>query len=507
MVTLDDVEYCERFLEFLIDLVSQLPTRRYVNSLLNDLNLLALIKSSALLQGSDGYLLRDLHVLLRHYIQFSINDHTGGQYSQEDFRNLHCKELARLQRLVLNKYKDKLMLLALSNYSSIEQRDELVGHLQALDDQELIALCSQLGFRTTYPTISGIQPTRELHLDIIASAYEKRQTFQDIITHMTVLPTEVSLYEESLLRNEKYDGLRPLAIPRLNLQYMSVGDFLWRTFVLYRCEAFFEIRTFLEDIARRLQPDRDPSSKETKLKGFSKMALPIDKVAILETAPPRVGHSLPDYVRAEVTLHVHRLADQVRRDWDSLHVGDAIFLVSVKAAEDHRHLMNGHTQESRQRDSGIAIVRVAEVVHVLDENDRVIRDAAVDQVNGAGPRPRVRRLIVNLDREAFQRDMLQKERYGKDIYESINVVVRRHKRENNFKKVLETVQNLALADTAIPEWFRDVFLGFGDPSSASYSRLASRLPNIDFQDTFMDWEHLIQSFPGRVRYLPLGIIE
>ena len=498
MSRLDDVEYCERFLEFLTDVVSQLPTRRYVNTLLNDLNLLSLMNSSPLLRSPHGELLRDLSVLLKHYIQFPINDHTGGQYSHQESRDQHCKDLAQLQRLALNKYKDKLMLLALSNYSSLDNREDLTGYLQALDDTELVALSSELGFRTTYPPKSGIEPSRELHLEVLVSAYEKRRTFHESIMQMTVLPTEASLYEESLLRNEKYDGLRPLAIPRLNLQYMSVEDFLWRTFVLCRCEAFFEIRTFLEDVVKRLQLSKDPSNGQIVFRGFSKMALPIDKVALLETAPPKVGSTLPEYVRAEITLQVHRLAENVRRDWDSLRHGDAIFLLSAKGADDHNRLTNGHTEGSRLQESGIRIVRVAEVVHVLDENDKVIRERLSEHVNGQGPRPKVRRLIVNLDGEAFQHDLEKKESTGKDIYETINVVARRNKRENNFKKVLKTIRNLASADLVVPDWFRDVFLGFGDPFSASYSQLASALHQVDFQDTFLNWEHLLNSFPGKV---------
>lgn len=39
-VKLENLRYCERFLEFLSDLQSQLPTRRYVNTLLQDLHTL-----------------------------------------------------------------------------------------------------------------------------------------------------------------------------------------------------------------------------------------------------------------------------------------------------------------------------------------------------------------------------------------------------------------------------------------------------------------------------------
>src|SRR5437763_8797282 len=46
----DAIAYCERFLEFLIDLEAQLPTRRYFNTLLNDHQILLLFKLSLLLK-------------------------------------------------------------------------------------------------------------------------------------------------------------------------------------------------------------------------------------------------------------------------------------------------------------------------------------------------------------------------------------------------------------------------------------------------------------------------
>ena len=143
-------------------------------------------------------------------------------------------------------------------------------------------------------------------------------------------------------------------------------------------------------------------------------------------------------------------------------------------------------------------LRTAEVVQLLDESGRSIREPQPDQTNGYGSRPRIRRLIVNLDASAFKADGERKERGRPDVYESLNVIVRRNQRENNFKKVLETIQSLALSDVPVPAWLQEVFLGYGDPASATYVRLSNQLKAIDFRDTFVDWQHLVDSFPGKV---------
>lgn len=278
-MALDDLTYCERFLEFLTDLESQLPTRRYVNTLIQDLNLLALIRVSPVFNDEKNGLLRDLFVLLRHFVHFSIDDNTGSQYTQAQADEQHYGVLSRLQRTALKHFKSQLTILALSNYGAIESREELDTHLQQLTDPELEHLCKLLDFRTFYPSAAKVMTTRELLMEILLSAHERKKTFRELVRGQTILPTEATLYEVSLLRNESYNGSRSLAIPKLNLQYLSVGDFLWRSFILYRCESFFEIRKSLEDTIKRLQPSFADQKKAVQFDGFSRMAIPISKPA------------------------------------------------------------------------------------------------------------------------------------------------------------------------------------------------------------------------------------
>lgn len=219
--------------------------------------------------------------------------------------------------------------------------------------------------------------------------------------------------------------------------------------------------------------------------------------SILETASAKVGHDRPAYVRAEITINVGSLAEVVRRDWDALRPEDTIFLLTVQPADDSRKLTNGHTPQSGMQEAGLVTLRSAEVVQLLEENGRPVRENPVDHANGYGNKPRIRRLLVDLDAAAFKEDMERKEKGRPDVYESMNVLVRRNRRENNFKKILETIQSLALSDVPIPAWLQEVFLGYGDPSSATFTKLANRLEAVDFRDTFIDWQHLVESFPGK----------
>ncbi|KAF2748206.1 DEAD helicases superfamily protein-like protein [Sporormia fimetaria CBS 119925] len=488
--TRDNLAYSERFLELLADLQSQLPTRRYVNAFLRDLNLLAAIRLSPMYTDESNGLLRDLFDLLSHFAYFPIEDRTGRQLSKLEYDQEHYAALAKLQRIGYSAFPEKLQLLALANYGSIGTRGELEGHLRSLTDDELVQLCSQFGLRTEYPKSTFLVRDRAFYTEALVSVVEYRPTFKEIIREMPIFPTEKILYEPTFLRNESYDGSRPLAIPKLNLQYLTMGDFLWRSFILNRCESFYGIRKDMEDVVKRVQPRG--VGVNTKFGGFSRMSIPISKPAIVDVAPSRVGEKHPAYVRVEVIVDVSRLQYPVRREWESLKPDDVVFLLALEGYDDVP-MHNGGSENNAGEELGLKTLRCAEVVQVLDDKGKPLRD----QAQSEDARPRQRRLLLNLDAKQYKEDMDRVAQGRLDIYEHINLIVRRRGRENNFRPILESIRRLTLSDIPAPSWLQDVFLGYGDPSSASYKRLPNRLKSIDFRDTFLDWQHLIESFPGK----------
>lgn len=490
----DSKIYAERFMELLTDLQSQFPTRRYVNTLLKDLNLLVLIKQSPLYHNEDSALFRDFYILLRHYTAFPIDDQTGRQLSKHEASEIHTSRLAQLQRMALKHFPEKLRLLALSNYGSLEKREELSSHMDTLTDAELKDLAAQLDVRLEYPSSPRYAADRNFLREVLLFEHEKRLPFQDTVQNISLLPTEQSLYEPSFLRNEHYDGTHPLAIPKVNLQYLSIGDFLWRSFILFRCESFYEIRKDMEDVIKRLKPEWHFKNAQTQFTGSSRLACQINKPAVVEVSPPKVGDHLPAEVRAEITLDVSRMNPGLRAEWESLRTDDVVYLLSVKVPDDARMLTNGGTSNHHANKASFEMLRCAEVQQVLDENGRPLRYQTT-QTNGYhSRRPQQRRLIVKLDALAYQQDSARKEK-GADVYEGVNLLVRRRGRENNFKPMLQSMQRLTMSEVPLPSWLLDVFLGLGDPAGASYKNLQSALTSLDFRDTFLDWSHLQESLP------------
>ncbi|KAK4193968.1 P-loop containing nucleoside triphosphate hydrolase protein [Podospora australis] len=486
----EHVMYCERFIEFLTDLQSQLPTRRYVNTLLQDLHVLPALTLSPVYNDEPNGLLRDLCALLSHYTYFTVDDQTGAQLSKTEAYERHCGDLAKLQRTALKHFKEKLTVLALSNYGSIDQRNELEGLLEVLTDEEIEALSKTLGLRTSYPESVKLPVDRGFLMEVLLSSFERRKTFQELADDFSLFPTEDTLFEVGLRRTDSYDGSRPLALPKLNLQYLSVGDFLWRSMVLYRCEAFYAIRQDIESVLQRLKPEARRTG-ETAFSGFSRMALTISKPTIVEVVPPLVGDDKPSAVRAEVTIDLRRFSPNIRREWESLRPDDVLFLLAVDATKSKQASnVTGPLTEAEKL--GLVAVRSAEIIQILDDKGRPIRDTQA-YFDGHS-RGDTRKLRLRLDAKAFKEDAEGKG----DVYEGINLLVRRSGRENNFKPVLESIRDLTLSNVPLAPWLHEVFLGYGDPAGATYRQLPNYLTNVNFRDTFLDWQHLIESLPGKI---------
>ncbi|WPJ63772.1 hypothetical protein SMAC4_02141 [Sordaria macrospora] len=485
----DQVMYCEHFLELLIDVLSQLPTRRYVNTLLQDLHILPALHLSPMYNDEGNGLLRDLTKLLSHFVYFMVDDQTGVQYSKTEAYDQHCARLAKLQRTSLKHFKDKLTVLALSNYGSIDKRSDLFGLLDVLTDEELTELSRLLGMRISYPGSSTLVVDRRFLMEVLLSTFERHKTFQEEAAELSVLPTEETLFETGLGRTDYYDGSRPLALPKVNLQYLTVGDFLWRSLTLYRCEAFYAIRQDVEAALTRLKPEARRTG-ETVFTGFSRMALPIGKPTVLDVVPPLVGTDVPSTVKAEVTIDLRKLTEHVRRDWDALRPDDVLFLVEVNASK-AKKVENGGAPLSEAERLGLVTVRTAEVIQIMDDRGRAVRDAQAYFENHN--RSYTRKIQVRLDAHAYKRDSEGK----RNVYEGINLIVRRSGRENNFKPVLESIRDLALSEVPLAPWMHEVFLGYGDPAGATYKNLPNRIKKLDYRDTFLDWEHLIECLPGK----------
>lgn len=146
-----------------------------------------------------------------------------------------------------------------------------------------------------------------------------------------------------------------------------------------------------------------------------------------------------------------------------------------------------------RRRFGLKYVRGCEVTDIIGDDGQPV-DSNEPLVTGFR-----RTWRVSLDPNQYKQDMDRlAAKESEDVYPTFNILMRRRPQENNFKAVLDTIRDLMQSDLVVPAWLHNIFLGYGDRSSAHYTKMPDPVRTIDFRDTFMDWDHLRGSFPDKV---------
>ncbi|GFR52139.1 hypothetical protein Agub_g14654, partial [Astrephomene gubernaculifera] len=468
-------------------------------------------------------LFRQLVDLFAYYMGFPIDDHTGEPLTDDDVNAAHYEKVCQFQRLCFKHWQqvEALHELSLSNCGAVEQRDNLRRQLSTLSPEQLRhLLCRQL--RLVGEDDPWAADTAFL-MEVLVSTYERRRSQREVVNEMPLYPTESLLWDESQIpaSSEHYTGEGALALPKLNLQFLTTHDYLLRNFHLFRLEATYEVREDIADVLGRMGAYWDDDNR-VRFAGWARMALPTNSFKVTEVRKPNVGEAKPAAVTADVVVDTRPLRGDVRAEWDELKQHDVLFLMTIRppdaAAAAAAHADGREPSVAEKH--GLVYVRGCEVIEVRDEGGRLMNDftGRVRRDEVKPPEGYARTLTVALDTAQYQLDMNTMARHkSEDPYATFNLVMRRKPKENNFKAVLESIRDLMNDDTAaIPPWLHDVFLGYGDPAAAqarvpgtaaAAAAAAAEggegggvggqppLRTVDFKDTFLDADHVVEAFP------------
>ena len=197
----------------------------------------------------------------------------------------------------------------------------------------------------------------------------------------------------------------------------------------------------------------------------------------------RLGETVPRRVSATVNVDYAKFNGDIREEWESLREHDVIFLIGIENPKPEasaalsifeqdkkagkKRIINKELLSEEMRKFvetyGIKYIRGGEIFEVRDEDGTVISDP-FKPVDRRGNKRSIR---INLDPVQYNNDMND----GINCYETLNLIIRRDSKENNFKAILETIRDLmnsSAVDRSMPPWLHDVFLGYGNPNSASF---------------------------------------
>ncbi|KAL5274552.1 AQR family protein [Megaselia abdita] len=483
------VHYCERFLELIIDLEALLPTRRFFNTVLDDSHMLIRAQISNLIHREEGKLFCQLIEMLKFYTRFEINDVTGESLTDNDMTQLHYSKIISLQKAAFAKFPD-LKMFALKNIAAVDTREALKRHFCPMNQETLkeIACFLNLIPAELNEPFHWHRLDKEFLTELLISRHERRVSQLESLNVMPLYPTETIIWDENIVPTEYYSGEGCLALPKLNLQFLTLHDYLLRNFNLFRLESTYEIRQDIEDAVSRMLPWKSEVGGVV-FGGWARMALPIASFTVVEVAKPRIGEKKPSRVRADVSVTLS-VRNNIKEEWENLRKHDVCFLITVRPTKPYGSKYN--YREPFIPQVGLVNVRGCEIEGLLDINGRVIEDGIEPRSNIPGEK---RTFRIWLDCNQYREDMDALEQGAEDVYDGFNILMRRKPKENNFKAVLETIRHLMNTSCVVPPWLHDILLGYGDPGAAHYSVMPDQELTLDFNDTFINFNHVKQSFP------------
>ncbi|EQC26981.1 hypothetical protein SDRG_15196 [Saprolegnia diclina VS20] len=479
------VEYLVHSLNLFVDLLSQLPTRRFLRTLLLHRHLLLACRQSHWVTQHE--LLAKQAELLHFYAHFPIDDQTGHAWTTVEHKN---ELAARAHALQLAAFEQSPALhpLSLLPVAQLGDRTIVRQQLASIPHDVLRPFCLARGL---------VHEADGDDVDLV-------ECFVDFFTQFTppslqslpVYPTETDLWASDLA---SLDGILPTR--KLNLQFLSVTDYLLRCYELYRLEAASAIALDLERVIDAMGPTLTPGHT-TMFRSRHPMGLGVEQVRVVRVGKPAIGETHPAQVVAHINLDLGGQAPDVIAAWDSLHPNDVVFLAGVQALEDAPMDETGPLNAAERL--GIHVVRGAQVLEVLDSVNKTVGELLENgkRYEAKGAR---RTLRVALDGAQYAADLAAG---GTEIYARLNVLVRRVATKNHFHSVLTTMQDVLQTQRvqhALPSWLNDVFLGYGDPSAAHYRQLRANSDEAThLYDTFVDGHHALASFADPVSLLDEG---
>ena len=107
---------------------------------------------------------------------------------------------------------------------------------------------SLLKFFQENKTMKDDYAKAEFLIELLVNRHGKRDSQLQELNEMPLYPSEEVIWDENIVPGEYYNGEGVLALPKLNLQFLTLHDYLLRNFKLFQLESTYEIRGDIEGL-------------------------------------------------------------------------------------------------------------------------------------------------------------------------------------------------------------------------------------------------------------------
>lgn len=457
------IELIIKFIELIVILMDSLSTRKYIHLLLEENHFVSHISLTY-----PSIVVAPIWSLFLNSFLLPIDNFNGIHQSINEYSTVKKESFVELQkRLYLflegNEPLIKRFCLVPINLENIQEWS--VELFKLIDIYKFLTFLSIKTFDW-----NGRLFSKEVLFDSFVLKYSLSNDTHQIDT--TIYPTEQDLKFISEME-QVTNGL-----PKIGIQFLSQKEYFVRNFDLYKKSVTFDIKQDVEDCIQRMQPflAGKNTNQRTTFAGWSRFAVELEKeFEILQVVHSTLQDSVVG-VQGCIQISLQKYNETIQREWNSLRAGEALFLLQITS----------NSERAKEAESNVTMLRGCSLVEMQDNDGNVIPFSPAEQEEESPKIYKSLKLIVSLD-------PLQ----HTDSGYSFNLLMRRNPKENNFKWTLEWIRDCIKPNEPknyelFPTWFRQPFLGYGNPSEHSGNRKPS--PSSLLLDAIVSLEHLKSVF-------------
>ncbi|CAD2098402.1 conserved Plasmodium protein, unknown function [Plasmodium vinckei] len=324
--------FVEKCIEFFIDLLSQLYSRRILYILMKYFNIFIYCKISILNKNKK---FKELIRLFKYYIEMYINNFSGDSLTYLEINNEHYKNFEYFQVFCYKHFQkhEVLQKYYLKSVFLMDKKKELLTSFSKLKSEELLFLCKNLKYIVTPEeendrenSTTGISNSNNNnyvfeHMRIFNKKNKlfyitllmenlcfKNNIFEDI-DKQCEYPNEKDLFENILIdtkddlkdkkRKRKKTFLYTKPLFKLNLQYLCINDYIFRIYNLFKLQSYHDIRKDIIDYVY----ETNPKNKKVNDNTICKYVFEIDENNINNEYDAGRGEDDPKFLNFDTKVN------------------------------------------------------------------------------------------------------------------------------------------------------------------------------------------------------------
>jgi hypothetical protein len=412
-------------IELLCLTLSQLPTRRFLKLVIQQSNVLQLLRTKKAMVSINASI-----DLLDYYLKFPVDEFTGEMLDAQQLNQRHQDNVSRFQSAVFTNYKAELgdMILTESFVDmDLRRLTELLSKLTSEDINELLQEMelSKRFLDTDMQKMEALYSFLQLPLDP-----------PQILAKLDSLPTEKSLREAF--------ELSIWSLPKLGPQFLSLSDLLIRMYWDLRADSYREILTHINRTTSRF---KKPSA-QSRLSGASRHAIKLGKYDLESRSIVSSKTESSRSIEATISLDLGNANPEQITEWNNLEEHDVVLFAKIGPKNsDTKDLMSSQ---------GVTMVRSATIKRSSNNNGSI-------KTSNTSKSFRITAVLDSEDQEDL------------DMFQDFNLLIKLPQQLKSFTKPLESIASVIDGDDELlPDWLLEVILGYGDVNAGSFEKLENK---------------------------------